>query len=804
MALRTQASFAAGELDPALHKRTTLDKFQSGLATLRNAYIGKTGRIISRPATKFHFLPKYSDLKCVTFSPKFSPYLIEWGHQYVRIYDIPSGTFSEDTHDFVESDIPFLQFTPNGRWVYIARAGKKLKKMLLGPVDPLVPLYANRFLNDTLLFGNLYPNLLPGPSNPAYLVGSNATGRDVEYVATFVLKGEESIASGVVTGVKFVINVTESSFLRLNVQPNPDSAFITEVRWYRRPKGGNAFGYIGSATQSSIVGGDKVFDFTDYGVDADYAHSPPTLDFVPDGYPFGTLPTAWGRPRTVAIYQQKLITTETSNEEAIHASRTGYQNNFLRDYPLSDDSALTFKAGTSDNAKVLRFLDNNGLMVFTTVGIYVNSGALTPDNLALVKKAPYIIDDTIAPIDVPSAVLITDKLTDSVRALVYSNEAGGIDGEEISIFSDHLFKNRKKVSWAFQNGTTPLVWVVFDDGTLVSLTYQKEQQMQAWARHDTDGQVECVSSYTNAGESRIFMVVKRGNQRVIEYFNNRYEKDYKDLSLVDSGVTYKRDIGALAGGASFIIQAINVDNWDSDLSITSDFAAFTNTPNNGAVGSVWRFFDKSGSAIDLVVTAYLTSTQVIVTPDLEFPSDQGVGVKIFQTTNVVTGLSHLNGKLVSVLVDGNVEGSPNNNNENYTEYLVVGGSITLANDKRGAIIHVGLPFTVDIEPLDIDTVEQKPIGHESKIVGKLYLTTLNSDGLYVGSRFDENDKVKEMVAPDIQADDLILNAAQVPKSKEFEIVIPNDWKSNGRVCMRQVDPLPVEILSIVTDLEVPY
>ena len=54
MARRFQSSFSAGEIDPALQERTTLDKYSSGLKTARNVYIGKTGRIISRQGTKWY------------------------------------------------------------------------------------------------------------------------------------------------------------------------------------------------------------------------------------------------------------------------------------------------------------------------------------------------------------------------------------------------------------------------------------------------------------------------------------------------------------------------------------------------------------------------------------------------------------------------------------------------------------------------------------------------------------------------------------------------------------------------------
>lgn len=810
MAFHTQSSFAAGELDPALRERTTFDKYQSGLATSRNSFIGKTGRVISRPGLKLFKATKYDDKKCVIISPPYSQYIIEWGHQYVRIHDTTSpGTFTDDAHDFLETDLPNLQFTPSGKYLYITRIGKKIKKMVIGALDIADPLLDTRFLSDSDMFEIPIPYAAPGPLPVASLLATYGTGLGVEYRATFIVKGQESSVSNNVGGGKRAINPAEYSVLRMDVTNCLDKNRITEVRWYRRPLGGNAYGYVGSASTPVLVGGTNlVFDFSDIGEDADYTNSFPTPDFDPAPQIFGHGPEK-ALSRAAAIYQQRLILSESQNEEAIHASRTGYQNNFFRDYPLEADSALTFKAGTSGNAKVLRFLDNNGLLVFTTTGIYTNQGALTPDNLSFDKKGNWVIEERVPPLEIPGGVIFVDKSTNTVRTLIYSNEAGGYPGEEISIFSNHLFMNKKVVSWSFQDGDTPLVWTVFDDGSLAALTYQREHQMQAWSRHDTQGNFESTTVLKDLDNRSIaYFVIKRGTKRYIEYLSPRFVSNPKELCIMDSAVSYSGNYGALAGGVIFNITALDINDWAGELYVTSqNYVAFTNVADQGAVGTIWRFFDSQGSAVDLTVTEYVDNYRVKVQPSVEFPEDQGVGAVIWVTQNVFTGLDHLNGKMVSVLVDGYVYGSPNNNIDNFKEYLILGGKLQLPNNKRGAFVHIGLPYTADVETLDIDSVEQKPVTLESKITPRVFLKVYNTRGLYVGSRFADNDQVDGMTDPEVRTEDIALgnvgNAAQVPYTKRIEVQIPNDWDSNGRVCIRQVDPLPFEILSIIPDFEVP-
>jgi hypothetical protein len=171
----------------------------------------------------------------------------------------------------------------------------------------------------------------------------------------------------------------------------------------------------------------------------------------------------------------------------------------------------------------------------------------------------------------------------------------------------------------------------------------------------------------------------------------------------------------------------------------------------------------------------------------------------------LTGLNHLNGFDVSVFVDGHVEGSPLNE-EYTTTYTVSGGSITLNDSRRGAIITVGLPYAVDIETLDVDTVEQKPTLLESKLASRVFLKVFNSRGLYAGSEFPDADMNTGMadIESRVEEDDtdFLGNAAQQPYTRRVELSIPGDWDSNGRICLRQVDPLPFEILSIIPDLDI--
>ena len=904
MAYAIQAAFGAGELAPELHERTTLEKYKTGLKTLRNAVVGKTGKLVSRPGSKFYdstkrnftltnltFTADHSsetlttpsnhnyvtglavqltttgtlpaglntgqtyyviedsgntlklafDLndalsgleksftdngtgthtivpqdttkkKCVIYSPPYSGYIIEFGEYYVRIHDIANNSYEDGAHAFTNNALPYLHFSYSNEFVYISASIGTFRpvKMVLGSLVPGDPFLATRFT---------YVDYLAeaGPDAPfGYSQGIAATGAPagyaVEYKVTWVINGQESLAKYVALAGSLPVAVGQYNTITVVLTLfSHQLNFAKEIRIYRRPKDGQAYGYIGSTDTYSDAAAapytDRTFTFRDAGQSADFTNLPPTVqvDFDIDSKPTGATRYIYGVPSF--IYQQRLVIggTLTKNKEATFTSRSKYLENFYRDYPLEADSALAMKAGTSGTAKVLRYDDIGGLVAFTNQGIYSTpNGPLIPDTAYMINRANYVIDEILPPLKVPGSVLFVEKETNSVIAIGYSDDQASFIGAEISIYSSHLLVGKRIVSWAFQDGRIPLVWCVMDNGSLIILTWQNEQLVRAWARGDTDGLYESVTSYKNSdGTKKIFFVVNRDGSRSIEELADRFVTDIKDFIGMDSTVTYKSILEA-----TFTASPVIPNVWTSEIRINASSSVFVNSADNGAVGTIFRIFDTEGAGCDLEVTQFISGTEVIVQPAFEYPRDMESFDTIYRTTDTVTGLEHLEGKDVSVMVDGFIEGSPYNLEDGHNVYTVSGGEITLQDGLRGAIIHVGLPFVVDIETLDVETVEQKPTLLESILCNKVQIGLHNSRGFWVGQKFGDDDTNEGMAQfekeEELEGDVNVAPKALAPYTKREDVVIEGSWESKGRVAIRQVDPLPLEIISIIPDIQVEY
>ena len=828
MGLAPQASFSAGELDPALRERTTLQKYKTGLATARNVYIAKTGRIVTRASRKQFVKTKLSGRKVKIHTNSDTGAIIEWGHQYARVYtynpdDITDYNMDEFVHAIPESDLDLVKFV-DGKdvgTVYVFCYGRTvgLFSLLGPPTGNVVSLGAAPF---------------GIPTAPTYVSNTvSGTGYDVDYAVTMVINGEESAFATTATG-KMIINNTEKNTIVFRVVGGAAFASqITEMKVYRRPRSGGAFGYVGSSSSFATTGSDRDGTFVDIGGAADYTHSPPTINLTMQLR--GLSGPAALLSRTGLVYQQRLL---ISSYTGIEASRTGSPTNFYRDYPLNADSSLSFKAGSSGYAEILDLIESDGLVAFTSKGVYLNIGALSPTNIALDRKGTWIIDVRIRPLLVPGGLLFVDATTNCIRRLAWSTENAGYLGQELSIFSNHLFEGKLITSWAFEDGVAPVVWVTLSDGTFLSFTYEQDQEMRAWTRHDSSNvNVEYVSAMPKGSKSQFYLfkelqphsifVVEKDGERYIEFGITRFVSDAIKVSdpesdknesnaFMDSMVSWKSLVNDdLVGNDVFSLTPVTPDDWEGLLTLTCGTSALFTNPGRGAIGTRFRHFDLVlGDMVDLVVTARANDNSVTVQPSSEYPSDQASGFRLYDTKKIFDGLDHMEGESVSVMVDGYVAASPNNDQDPYDAIVVTGGEIELpAEFNGGAIVHIGRPITADAETLDIETVEQRPVFLESDTLNKLYLQQYRSRGMWIGPQFPADNKVKgeatEIPMVDVDKIDVdydedievVGNRYQAPTTERKEVTLPGDWDSRGRVCVRQVDPVHFEILSIIPDLE---
>ena len=148
----------------------------------------------------------------------------------------------------------------------------------------------------------------------------------------------------------------------------------------------------------------------------------------------------------------------------------------------------------------------------------------------------------------------------------------------------------------------------------------------------------------------------------------------------------------------------------------------------------------------------------------------------------VFGLDHIEGESVSVLADGNV----------ITNLSVSGGSITMV--RKASRVHVGLKYISDIETLNVEAPDGTIQGKKIKFP-RVVIRFKRSRGLLVGPNSNQLVEMK-------QRENEVMGAPTALLTGDKNITLKPAWNSNGRLFIRQNNPLPMTILAVIPDIEV--
>ena len=180
-----------------------------------------------------------------------------------------------------------------------------------------------------------------------------------------------------------------------------------------------------------------------------------------------------------------------------------------------------------------------------------------------------------------------------------------------------------------------------------------------------------------------------------------------------------------------------------------------------------------------LVTNTVESGSEVFTPALCTPNAQF----ICSCVTTVSGLDHLEGEDVVVLIDGAAGAG-----------TVSGGALSISQ-RCACLVNIGLRYCVDIETLNVEvpsattgTIQGKP-----KKITDVLIRFFKSRLPLVGPDVDN-------LLPMKQRSDEKWGDSAYLLSGDRVINIKPQWNSNGRIYIRQCEPVPLTILGIVPDI----
>ena len=295
---------------------------------------------------------------------------------------------------------------------------------------------------------------------------------------------------------------------------------------------------------------------------------------------WGILPPAFnvtnGYPRCCTYYKQRLVLSNTKKApNKIWFSAIGGNGNFLETTEDGDAFSIVSASGLSNS---ILFLEaQRGVVCLTSGGEYMvdSEGALTPTTVNINEHSAYGAYPVTRPERVGNELLFVQRGGERVRALTYRYEVDGLVSPEVSSLSSHIGEIHGGVNEiSYMQEPESLVWLVLGDGKVATITFNRDQEVLAWAQHDFSGDVVSMCSIpTLLGSDRTFMLVKRSGTTCLEEVSFSAFVDSERTLVVADGSVDKpnllNEVVAYHQEEDFIYQA-NFEEVGQKLKFTSD------------------------------------------------------------------------------------------------------------------------------------------------------------------------------------------------------------------------------------------
>lgn len=532
MTLRAyQPAFVGGELSPALWARVDIQKYSVGLKVAKNLFVHAHGGASNRAGLEFVGAVKVASDATRLIPFQFNEqqaYVLEFGEGYIRFWRngglvlAAGGGVYEVATTYASADLDELVFAQEADVMYIVHHSYPVKKL-------------SRYADNTwTLTEPTFAPAMTAPTTVAAAAQSSTSGQTGYKAHTYRYKvaavseatGEESLPSGEASCVNDLS--VDGGINRVTW-----SAVAGASKYVVYKFSNGSFGYIGSTT-------DLLLD--DENITADTADGPQIGRNPFDG--------PGNYPRAVTFIQQRLALASTDSEpQAVYLSQTANYENFGYASPAKDSDAITFRMRARQVNIVRSMLAARyGLLLLTSSAEWVVTGgsasdAITPSAIVIANQG-YRGAAPVQPINVGETVLFAQRSGGVIRDFSYSYGDDAWVGKDLTIMSRHLFENRSIKAWAYAQAPSSIVWVVLDDGSLVSLTYMKEHEVWAWTRHESGAGAifEDVTTIAEDGEDVPYFVVRRTingvTKRYIERLHSRAFDRVEDAFFVDCGLTY--------------------------------------------------------------------------------------------------------------------------------------------------------------------------------------------------------------------------------------------------------------------------
>jgi hypothetical protein len=499
-------------------------------------------------------------------------------------------------------------------------------------------------------------------------------------------------------------------------------------------------------------------------------------------------------PACGTLYQERLCVGGTNNNPTqINGSVEDDYPDFICD-PNQDDYAIQYRLGSNQVNQLLNMIGTpNALLGGTSGGVWVIQGAngssssLSQTNVSAVVQSTQGVA-ALQPQLVNGSAIFVSRSTRIVTFLLYSFMSNTWENIDLTRLNRSITLGASEslsgiAQTTFQMEPYPIFWAVRNDGQLLGLVFNTQDQVFGWFRINMvpeGGYIESVAVITGSGqEDQVVVVVRRTvngiTQRYVEYFMP--QEIFGQLSnafLVHSGQQLQGvgpfEITGITNANPPVVMAPGhtlTDGMTVQISQVNGMASTTGQSINQDSTEAYTVTGASGNTFEL--QGMDTSTW---TPYVSNGS-------VSQVFNQVTGVSYLIGNTIVAVGDGAVILQP-------TE--VTSDSITF--DYYANLITIGIPYDTTIQPTNpvLSSQGATTRGMPQKL-NRVTLSLYQSMGGQYGSDLDHMYDIT--YGPGTKLKTPAMSTGSVTVDMDC------DWTEESTFIVRQSDPLPFTLRGIV-------
>ena len=804
-----QTNFTAGELTPKLAGQVDFKKYSNGVETLENMTVFPQGGVSRRNGSRF--VCEVKDSTAITRLIPFEfnitqAYVLEFGNNYIRFLK-DNGQITEATktisgitaanptvvtatsHGYANGDDVWIADVVgmtrlNGRRFTVANkttntfeltdenstsytawssGGTASKAYQITTTYTSAELYDLQFTQSADVMYIVHPDHPPAKlSRTAHTTWTladvdftNGPYLDTNTTATTISTSAHTVGTGI------TMTASASTFA------------ATDVGRQVRFRDGD--GVITAFTSATVVTIQILIDMGSSSSSADWS--------------LGAWSGTTGYPRTVSFFEQRLVFGGSeSYPQTIWASESGLYEEFDVGTGSAADAFIYTIAANKVN--VIRWLAPARDLIVGTVGGEFKVGRptgepLKPDNVNIAQQTTYG-GYTTQPIQVGSEVLFVQRQQRKVRSFAYRFEDDAYVAPDMTLLAEHI-TDTGIVDVDYAQEPDSIYWAARTDGTLLGMTYHREEDVIAWHRHIFGGSnkfifngASGVLDYLNDANFNGYITISShglstgdevtysagGGTKIPELTEGEtyyvYARDANTLELAD---TYAQAIDRTIKRISDGVGASH------SLSTKTKVKSITSI-NESLENQVWIICERRINDVKRQFIEYLDTT---------LNMDCTLSALVNSGTTEVTGLNHLEGESVQILVGDAV----------FPNQTVSGGSIsvTLPTSASYKSIEIGLGYTSKIKTMKIESGSQAGTAQARKkryneVVVRLYKSVgLSVNGDQIPFRSSSTPMGQDI--PEFTGDKRVSNLG---------------WNREGQIEIEQTQPLPMTVLGITGTL----